>query len=1001
MASSEETAEKIYSILERCLSENAEVRRQAEEELRSAEDGPDFFASLVMIAAAGEDVTDSRVRWLAAVCGKNAVPRSWRRGNFARRSVAVSEEEREYVRASLLSMLGTKESRSAVQISVWISRIARIDYPKSWPFLIESLAERMAASDTYTVCHALRTLDMVFKQLASRRLLADRKSFRDVAANYFRSILALFERYVIMISSSPSQVDMGSPNFLIVERCLKTFRRLIVDGMSSISGVEVVGAMFTLLKNHPTMFFAGLNAPSDFQNRLSILTAKLVLQTQHEHPLDFHEYLSHFLELYYLQLLQFSSSTSSERLGFLMSKFLRNVAQSSAYNVSRDLLNTANSSQGSSPGLGNQIGRMVFGFFDQNRTKCLLEVFLTRLFKWSALELDTWKEDPETLLKSVDAAEWGEDNLRHECEELLRIFLNHHRDFVTSVILEYTKSLPLSEALSLDACYRAIGICVYDWDSRVNFEDWFNSQLSVILASPCGDIGATVLKARAAWLTGQFVGQLSREGRVKAFQLLVPLLSLSQQDAVVALSSARALQVHVEDLGFFGSDFAPFLSQCLNGIFAMSAECEEIESKRNLLGFASGLVERCPLSAVTGVCDPIANALCAMWDQSKGMNEREVTVPEDAWNPGMSDGGQNLYRTSLVMLLTCVLRKLGPIALSSSGMRRLVLHAVEFGISLDGEDSGGVYMMDEACELWETLLNSSESYDDHVASLYANVQIVLANDYDNLKVVYRIIEGYALLGQVSFMRQYGALTQELLIGALHTLRDRGCLATCEVVDVILQLFPTDGPVLFSPLLQELLRAVSNGIGDVLGAAYLCLLLRSMLTNPHCLETSVLKDETSMGCFMDLALEKLDSMYLVHRRKLAALALCGIVVRHGRTSAAVQARVPGVLRATVQVLSELNLKDDGGDGTVTSGDFENYVSRTGEDDRISDRLPVDMPGSNRRRELASLDIAVLSDLKAAARETLSAVQMAGTDRIQQIFAATDLDVVAQLQGFLAT
>lgn len=1001
MLSPEETAEKIYSILEGCLSENADIRRQAEKSLRTCEEQPDFFASLAMIAAADADISDSSVRWLAAVCGKNAVPRSWRHGNFARRSTAISDEEREFVRNTLLSILGTNESRLSIQVSVWISRISRIDYPNSWPMLLNSLLERLTTNDPQRVCHAVTTLDMVLKELASRRLLTDKRSYRAIADNHFHDILTLFQTHMAHLQSSSSAIDpQSSASFIVVERCLKAMRRLVVDGMTTIATNDSVKQLFTKLSDNPQLFFAGSHVQADAPKRLSVLAAKLVLCTYRQHPADFYQYLPHFLNLYCTQLLHMSSDSSSEQLGYLVSRFLREVIQSAEPRIDSDSHSLSNPVQTSNHHLNSLLRQTVQHFLNEETVRQLVNVFLTKIFVWSPSELTAWQDDPETLLKTQNSAEWGECSMRHECEEMFRALLNTNKEFVSSLLFEHAKSLQLNEALLLDACYRAIGICIYDWGSHVDFENWFESQLAPILAAPSSEeIGANVLKARAAWLIGQFVGQLSREGRVKAFQLLVPMLTFSQQDVVVALSAARALQVHVEDLGFYGTDFVPFLNQCLCRVFEMCMQCEDIDTKRNLLGFASGLIERCPLDALSSMIDTIAIALRSMWEQSRGMDQQQSGINNDSWDVTNRDGSQNLYRSSLVILMTCALRKLGPLALSNPTLRQLSLGVIQFGLDLQNSNAGGTYMMEEACELWEAVLSCSVSYDDQLANLFINVNTVLSDNYDNLKIIYRIIEGYALLGQSSFMLTYGSMTLEVLRQALQKLRDRGCLATCEVIEVILQLFPNDGPVLFVPLLQDLLQYVASGVSDVLKAAYLGLLLRGILSNPTCVEQAVIADNNNLCLLMDYALEKLETMYLLQRRKLAVLTLCGIVARHVGNVSDVQERVPRVLEAVVEVLTEMNRNGEHCPSEMTNGDFENYVSRTGEDERLESCLSADMPGSMRRRKLVDLDPASSADLREVASTTLTCIRAAGAELYDQIIAATDVDVLAQLQGLI--
>ncbi len=159
----QDVAEAVYGVLLRCLeATEPESRRCAENELREAETRPDFFASLAMIMVAGEDVSDGRARWLASVCAKNAVRRRWRPHKNAGPDCVV-EEERAYVRDVFLEAVATKvgEPLIAIQVSEFISRVARIDYPDHWPNLLQNLVqEYFESSDLRVVKQAVTTVDM-------------------------------------------------------------------------------------------------------------------------------------------------------------------------------------------------------------------------------------------------------------------------------------------------------------------------------------------------------------------------------------------------------------------------------------------------------------------------------------------------------------------------------------------------------------------------------------------------------------------------------------------------------------------------------------------------------------------------------------------------------------------------------------------------------------------------------------------------------------------------
>ena len=69
----------------------------------------------------------------------------------------------------------------ALQLAVLTSKIARLDCPREWPELIPTLLEAVKQPEQLHQQRALLTLHHVTKTLASKRLLPDRKLFREVS----------------------------------------------------------------------------------------------------------------------------------------------------------------------------------------------------------------------------------------------------------------------------------------------------------------------------------------------------------------------------------------------------------------------------------------------------------------------------------------------------------------------------------------------------------------------------------------------------------------------------------------------------------------------------------------------------------------------------------------------------------------------------------------------------------------------------------------------------
>ncbi|KAK1862854.1 hypothetical protein I4F81_005421 [Pyropia yezoensis] len=299
------TAEALFPAVAAALSADGPTRRGAEAALRTAEPTDGYLGSLVTITASpGAAPTD--VRWLSAVLVKNAVPRLWRRRPAAG---GLAEEEKAYVRATLLGAHGETDPRVAVQVSLAVARIARLDAPRAWPELLPALmaaaggavgeggaGNTPAAADGRGAggggggdaaarsvgVHAMATLGHVLREMASRRLAADRRALAAAAPDILGALLAIWEatlgRLVGTLQAATGVGGDGAAgggaaaaataaggatplasaiahDLRVVSLCFKCVRRLVEHAVDSLDAVPAAGTLFSRLLGHRALFF--------------------------------------------------------------------------------------------------------------------------------------------------------------------------------------------------------------------------------------------------------------------------------------------------------------------------------------------------------------------------------------------------------------------------------------------------------------------------------------------------------------------------------------------------------------------------------------------------------------------------------------------------------------------------------------------------------------------------------------------------------------------------
>lgn len=102
----------------------------------------------------------------------------------------------------------------ALQFAVIVSKIARFDYPRSWPdlpkILITSIANLKSSSQLLQDLTILLTFRYVIKELSSKQLPNDRKAFKDLSNDVFPIFFAVWKDHNSAFVDGMQQCKTGS-----------------------------------------------------------------------------------------------------------------------------------------------------------------------------------------------------------------------------------------------------------------------------------------------------------------------------------------------------------------------------------------------------------------------------------------------------------------------------------------------------------------------------------------------------------------------------------------------------------------------------------------------------------------------------------------------------------------------------------------------------------------------------------------------------------------------
>ncbi|KAG5584745.1 hypothetical protein H5410_045179 [Solanum commersonii] len=308
MALSASDLPAMYSLLTNSLSGEQSVRKPAEAALAQSENRPGFCSCLMEVITAKDLASQVDVRLMASVYFKNSINRYWRN---RRDSTGISNEEKLHLRQKLLSHLREENYQIALTLSVIISKIARIDYPKEWPELFSFLAQQLQSADILTSHRIFMILYRTLKELSTKRLTSDQRTFAEICTQFFDYSWHLWQTDVQTILhgfSALAQTFGGGAAelhhddlYLTCERwflCSKIIRQLIISGFLSdaktlqevrhvkevapvlLNAIQSLLPYYSSIQDHQPKFW-------DLLKRACTKLMKILVAIQQRHPYSF------------------------------------------------------------------------------------------------------------------------------------------------------------------------------------------------------------------------------------------------------------------------------------------------------------------------------------------------------------------------------------------------------------------------------------------------------------------------------------------------------------------------------------------------------------------------------------------------------------------------------------------------------------------------------------------------------------------------------------------
>ncbi|XP_034104370.1 importin-11 [Drosophila nasuta] len=907
----------VVAALQGAANPNHEIVQKAEAQLSEWEQQAGFFPILAKLSmklasdidAPSETLSDAvKVRWMAAVYLKNGIERYWRHNS----RLELVPEQKQEIRDILLQHYSAEDvPQVALQVAVLLSKIARID---CWPELLPTLMKQLQACSVAGEAPAtpllaqqqhrtLIVLHYVIKALASRRIMAEKRAFEELAGQIFRYMAwdiwaTLTTRFLQLVKT-----DTEAQAHSCLQRAyiaMRTLRKLVVYGCGSkpyksTDHMNFIEQLFERLRQclelryELRMRSAGHQLITDLE-RFILKMMKTLNEFAERHSLSFARFVSVALEFSFHYVFHEGTALifdAGERINF--SNF---VIQ--AINLLKGIMMSGNDSlapHASDNTLEDELlasaAQTQSKFFSLERVTYLCEKIVTHYFLLTQDELAEWQQDPEGYGQDDGGGDAWKYELRPCVETLYFTCFTQHSSVMINEVLKFVRraqQLQLSETSDLkaillkDAIYNAVGQAAFHFFNKLDFGAWLTSQLLAELRIEAPNF--RILRRRIIWLVGHWVGvQLPRELRPVAYEACLHLLR-PEEDMPIRLAAARTLNLLIDDFEFMPEAFHPYFAALFEALFLLLREAAACDTKIVVLGTMTLLVEK-----MSEYIEPQALQLISylplLWRESE-LNE------------------YNMLRCAIIGTLEQLVRTIRDVP---EIMKPFLYSVIE--LSTDLQQRSHVYLIEDGIMLWLAVIGNSTTLTPELLALCDHLLPIIEMSSENLRTVLQLIHAYILLDPHAYLSRYGEGFVAYCVHSFEDIRAEGIIAMLRIFETCLKTDAAMGLRLVRPALPFVFQQVclKQEYPMTMGW-YLTLLARTLLIDQSVFMSVVqeLPQTDALARILDVWIEMFPLVADTHaeKRKLFCLAFASIF----GNNELLLARLPHILQLVEETLAEV-------------------------------------------------------------------------------------------------
>ncbi|KAA8916257.1 hypothetical protein TRICI_001539 [Trichomonascus ciferrii] len=619
-------AQSIVSCLEGAGSAEAAVRTSSEAQLRKFEDEPGFHALLQGLYL--DRGVPEQVRWQAAIYFKNSINSHWRKTS----TKPIGDEEKQEIRSRLFNVADEKNKRIGDQNAAAAARIARMDFPRDWPSLMEDIykvvehAER--SGDVVSRFNCCKILYHVVKTLSMAKLGQTRPRMQAQVGPFMTLLTGSYES---LVNSWLQSGDNEAMELSVME--LKCLSRLLVEGYEHCNRDDAARRFFSISANHFTQFLALYSSswPSDVLAKHVKVLGKMYISLidrqssafvlMDQATLSVLETTISLLEDKTKLFHDNNSQMDEENFTFWEGTLVRGLMLiDNLIKLKHGSISMRHRTEEDREEAKRAVDILNNVVFSEELLVRIVETLLLYCMRLQTRDLEMWHSDPEEFFILELRDSW-EFQLRSSGAKVFGDLLANFGEQMVPKIISYLNMALDSnnqeiDILQKDCALQAFQMSSFALSEQVDFDQVFPNGI-VPLAHLQGDRNLRIIRRRICYVLSEWVSvKCSPENRVLGYKTLLGFLEESDElnDLVVQLEAMQAIRYMVDEYMFDPNGFLPYVHQVVGHLFRLLRTVSTVEVKHELLKILSILIEQCGES-LAPYADVIQQMIPQAWEE--------------------------------------------------------------------------------------------------------------------------------------------------------------------------------------------------------------------------------------------------------------------------------------------------------------------------------------------------------------------------------------------------